>query len=343
MSSIFITLPDGSKQEVSAGSSPLDVARSISPRLAESAIAAKVNGELFDLTRPLEADATVEILTTRSSEALPIYRHSTAHLLAAAVLELFPETRLGIGPATDTGFYYDFQREQPFTPEDLEAIESRMWDLQKRDLPYERKLTPKSEGLKKYAAMGEELKCQLIDEKASDEFTEYTLGDKFIDFCRGPHVPSTGKIKAFKLLSIAGAYWKGDEKNAQMQRIYGTAFFVKKELDAYLAQIEEAKKRDHRKLGQELDLFSIQELAGPGLIFFHPKGGTVRRILEDWMRDQYVKRGYSLVYTPHIARSDLWKTSGHYNFYGENMFKRMELDDAEYQLKPMNCPFHILI
>ncbi len=328
---------------MSAGSRPLDVARSISPRLAEDAIAAKVNGELFDLTRPFETDATVEILTTRSPEALTVYRHSTAHLLAAAVLELFPDTKLGVGPATDTGFFYDFQREQGFTPEDLEAIEARMWDLQKRDLPYERKLTPKAEGLKKYAEMGENLKCELIDEKATDVFSEYTLGDKFIDFCRGPHVPSTAKIKAFKLLSIAGAYWKGDEKSAQMQRIYGTAFFSKKDLDAYLAQIEEAKKRDHRKLGQELDLFSIQELAGPGLIFFHPKGGTIRRILEDWMRDQYVKRGYSLVYTPHVARSDLWKTSGHYNFYAENMFKRMELDDAEYQLKPMNCPFHILI
>jgi threonyl-tRNA synthetase len=311
--------------------------------LADDAIAAKVNGELFDLTRSLETDSNLEILTTRNPEALTVYRHSTAHLLAAAVLELFPDTRLGVGPATDTGFFYDFQRDQAFTPEDLEAIEARMWDLQKRDLAYERKLTPKGEGLKKYAEMGEQLKCELIDEKASDVFTEYTLGDKFIDFCRGPHVPSTARIKAFKLLSIAGAYWKGDEKSAQMQRIYGTAFFSKKELDAYLAQIEEAKKRDHRKLGQELDLFSIQELAGPGLIFFHPKGGTVRRILEDWMRDEYVKRGYSLVYTPHVARSDLWKTSGHYNFYGENMFKRMELDDAEYQLKPMNCPFHILI
>jgi threonyl-tRNA synthetase len=174
-------------------------------------------------------------------------------------------------------------------------------------------------------------------------FSEYTLGPEFIDFCRGPHVPSTEKLKAFKLLSIAGAYWKGDEHNPQLQRIYGTAFFTKKELDEYLNRLEEAKKRDHRKLGQELDLFSIQELAGPGLIFFHPKGGTIRKLLEDWMRDQYVKRGYSLVYTPHVARSDLWKTSGHYNFYSENMFKRMELDDAEYQLKPMNCPFHILI
>jgi threonyl-tRNA synthetase len=328
---------------VSADSRPLDVARSISPRLADDAIAAKVNGELFDLTRPFDTDSTLEILTTRSPEALAVYRHSTAHLLAAAVLELFPDTKLGVGPATETGFFYDFQRDEAFTPEDLEAIEARMWDLQKRDLPYERKLTSKDEGLKKYAGMGEQLKCELIAEKADDVFTEYTIGAQFIDFCRGPHVPSTAKIKAFKLLSIAGAYWKGDEKSAQMQRIYGTAFFSKKDLDAYLAQIEEAKKRDHRKLGQELDLFSIQELAGPGLIFFHPKGGTIRRILEDWMRDQYVKRGYSLVYTPHVARSDLWKTSGHYNFYAENMFKRMELDDAEYQLKPMNCPFHILI
>jgi threonyl-tRNA synthetase len=191
--------------------------------------------------------------------------------------------------------------------------------------------------------MGEQMKCELIGEKAGAIFTEYTLGPHFIDFCRGPHVPSTGRIKAFKLLSIAGAYWKGDEKGAQMQRIYGTSFFSKKDLEEHLKRLEEAKKRDHRKLGQELDLFSIQDLAGPGLIFFHPKGGMVRKILEDWMRDQYLKRGYSLVYTPHIARADLWKTSGHYNFYAENMFTRIKLDDAEYQLKPMNCPFHILI
>jgi threonyl-tRNA synthetase len=343
MSSIAITLPDGSKKEAAEGARPIDIARSISPRLADDAIVARVNGALYDLTRPIESDATLEILTTRNPEALEVYRHSAAHLLAAAVLELYPETKLGIGPPTDTGFFYDFLREKPFTPEDLEAIEARMWEIQKRNIPYQRQMTPKAEGLKKYAAMGEDLKYQLIGEKADEIFSEYTLGEHFTDFCRGPHVPSTSKIKAFKLLSIAGAYWKGDEKNPQMQRIYGAAFFSKKDLDAYLTQVEEAKKRDHRKLGQELDLFSIQELAGPGLIFFHPKGGTVRRILEDWMRDQYVARGYSLVYTPHIARSDLWKTSGHYDFYAENMFKRMELDDAEYQLKPMNCPFHILI
>jgi threonyl-tRNA synthetase len=341
MSSLNITLPDGSQQTVPPDSRPIDVANSISPRLAADAIVARVNGELFDLTRPLESDAQVQILTTKNPEALQVYRHSTAHLLAAAVLELFPETKLGIGPPTDTGFYYDFQRETKFTPEDLEKIEARMRELQAKNLPFERKLTPKQEGLEKYR--DDWMKRELIEERAGDIFTEYTLGPNFIDFCRGPHVPSTEKLKTFKLLSISGAYWKGDEKNPQLQRIYGTAFFTKKELDEYLHRLEEAKKRDHRKLGQELDLFSIQELAGPGLIFFHPKGGVIRKIIEDWMRDQYMKRGYSLVYTPHIARSDLWKTSGHYNFYSENMFKRMELDDAEYQLKPMNCPFHILI
>ena len=341
MSSFTVTLPDGSQQSVPAGTRPIDVAKSISPRLANDAIVARVNGDLFDLTRPFEADSQLEILTPKNPESLQVYRHSTAHLLAAAVLELFPETQLGIGPPTDTGFYYDFERAEKFTPEDLEKIEARMAEIQARHLPFDRELTPKSVGLEKYQK--DWMKHQLIEERAGDIFTEYTLGPNFIDFCRGPHVPSTEKLKAFKLLSIAGAYWKGDEKNPQLQRIYGTAFFTKKELDEYLNRLEEAKKRDHRKLGQELDLFSIQDLAGPGLIFFHPKGGAVRRVIEDWMREEYVKRGYSLVYTPHIARLDLWKVSGHANFYADNMFKPMELDDAEYQLKPMNCPFHILI
>ncbi len=339
--SLTITLPDGSNKTVPAGSSPMDIAKSIGQRLADDAVVARVNGQLYDLTRPFESDANVEILTSRNPEALEVYRHSTAHLLAAAVLELFPETKLGIGPPTESGFYYDFQRETPFTPEDLEKIEARMLELQARDLPYERKLTPKPEGLRKYA--DDWMKSQLIQEKADEIFSEYTLGPNFIDFCRGPHVPATSRIKAFKLLSVAGAYWKGDEHNPKLQRIYGTAFFNKKDLDAYLARLEEAKKRDHRKLGQELDLFSIQELAGPGLIFFHPKGGAVRKIIEDWMRDQYLARGYALVYTPHVMRRDLWKVSGHANFYSDNMFKPMELDDAEYQLKPMNCPGHILI
>jgi len=340
-SSIQVTLPDGSIQQVGAGTPPLDVARSISPRLADDAIVARVNGDLWDLTRGLDSDAKLEILTTRNPEALEVYRHSTAHLLAAAVLELYPETKLGIGPPIETGFYYDFQRDEPFSPEDLEKIEKRMWEIQARDLPYERKYTPKPEGLKLYA--DQPMKCELITERAGDIFSEYTLGPNFIDFCRGPHIPSTKKIKAFKLLSVAGAYWKGDEHNQRLQRIYGTAFFNKKDLEEYLNKLEEAKKRDHRKLGQELDLFSIQDLAGPGLIFFHPKGGIVRKLIEDWMRDQYLKRGYALVYTPHVMRAHLWETSGHLKNYGENMFAGMELDDAEYRLKPMNCPGHILI
>jgi threonyl-tRNA synthetase len=341
MSSIVITLPDGSQKPVEAGTRPIDVAQSISPRLADAAIVAKVNGELVDLNRPIDHDASLQILTAKDPESLVVYRHSTAHLLAAAVLELYPETKLGIGPPIENGFYYDFDRAVPFTPEDLEKIEKKMWEIQARHLPYERIYTRKEDGLKKYADAW--MKCELIDERADAVFSEYTLGPHFIDFCRGPHLPDTSKIKAFKLLSIAGAYWKGSEHNKQLQRIYGTAFFSAKELEGHLKQIEEAKKRDHRKLGKDLDLFSIQELAGPGLIFFHPKGGIIRKQLEDWMRDQYLKRGYSLVYTPHVARFDLWKTSGHAGFYAANMFTRMELDDAEYQLKPMNCPFHILI
>jgi threonyl-tRNA synthetase len=339
--SLTITLPDGSQKSVPEGSSPLDIAKSIGPRLADDAVVARVDGQLWDLTRPFENNAQLEILTSKSPEALQVYRHSTAHLLAAAVLELFPETKLGIGPPTDTGFYYDFQRETPFTPDDLEEIEARMQELQAKGLTFERVMTPKEVGLAKYK--DDWMKHELIEERAGEVFSEYTLGPHFIDFCRGPHVPSTSRLKAFKLLSVAGAYWKGDEHKPRLQRIYGTAFFNKKDQDAYLQRLEEAKKRDHRKLGQELDLFSIQELAGPGLIFWHPKGGRIRKIIEDWMRDQYLARGYSLVYTPHVMRRDLWKISGHANFYSDNMFKPMELDDAEYQLKPMNCPGHILI
>jgi threonyl-tRNA synthetase len=342
MPDLQITLPDGSTKQMPVGATPLDVANSISPRLADAAIVARVDGDLWDLTRPLDKDVRLQLLTNKDADALEVYRHSTAHLLAAAVLELFPGTQLGIGPPIENGFYYDFYRpEGPFTAEDLEKIEARMWEIQARNLPYERQYMEKQAGLEKYKH--EPLKVELISERAGDVFSEYTLGPHFIDFCRGPHVPSTSKIKAFKLLNLAGAYWKGDEKRQQMQRIYGTAWFTKKEQDEYLARLEEAKKRDHRKLGKELDLISIQELAGPGLVFFHPKGGIVRKLMEDWMREQYLKRGYSLVYTPHVMRTDLWKVSGHTNFYAENMFVPMELDDAEYRLKPMNCPGHILI
>ena len=343
MSEIQVTLPDGSSKAYPAGTTPLGVAQSISKRLAEDAIVARVNGDLWDLTRPLEGDVALQILTTKDPASLEVYRHSTAHLLAAAVLELYPETKLGIGPPIENGFYYDFDRPTTFTPEDLEKLEKKMAELAAQDLPFERKLMAKEEGLTKYRGMNEPMKVELIEERAGDVFSEYTLGPHFIDFCRGPHVPSSKRLKAFKLMTVAGAYWKGDAKNKQLQRIYGTAWFSDKELKEYLDRLEEAKKRDHRKLGTELGYLSIQELAGPGLIFWHEKGGLVRKEMEDWMREQYLKRGYSLVFTPHIMRKKLFEVSGHEEHYSENMFDSMELDDGDYRAKPMNCPGHILI
>jgi threonyl-tRNA synthetase len=347
---IKVGFPDGSVQEVAKGTTPLAIAQSISPRLAGAALVARAgslagsDGDLIDLSRPLENDTGLRILTDKDPEALPVYRHSSAHLMAAAVLELFPETKLGHGPATQDGFFYDFHREEPFTPEDLERIEARMQEIVGRDEPYALEFLPREESLKKFGEEGDFMKCHFIQQftKPGERVSIYKTG-KFIDFCRGPHIPSTGRIKAFKLLNVAGAYWLGDEKNPQLQRIYGTAFFSKKELDEYLHKIEEAKKRDHRTLGKQLDLFSIQELAGPGLIFWHPKGGLMRKLMEDWMREEYLRRGYALVYTPHVARRQLWQTSGHDGYYAQNMFDVMELDDAEYRMKPMNCPFHILI
>jgi len=342
--SIHVKLPDGSVTEVPKGTTALDVAKSISPRLADAALAAKANGDLIDLTRPLEKDTDLRILTDRDPETLEVYRHSSAHLLAAAVLELFPETKLGHGPPTDSGFFYDFYRPTPFTPDDLEKIEKKMHELVQQNIPYAREFLPRDQGLAEFKKEGDFMKCHFIEQftKPDEKISIYRTG-KFTDFCRGPHIPSTGKIKAFKLLNIAGAYWLGDEKNPQLQRIYGTSFFSKKDLDEFLHKQEEAKKRDHRVLGKQLDLFSIQELAGPGLIFWHPKGGIIRKEMEDWMRSEYLKRGYSLVYTPHVARRQLWQTSGHEGYYAQNMFDVMELDDAEYRMKPMTCPFHILI
>jgi threonyl-tRNA synthetase len=342
--SIHIKLPDGSVKEVPKGTTALDIAKSISPRLAEVAVVAKTNGDLIDLAKPLEKDTDLKLLTEKDPEALEVYRHSSAHLLAAAVLELFPETKLGHGPPTESGFFYDFYRPTPFTPEDLQKLEKKMQELVQQNIPYAREFLPRAEGLAEFKKDGDFMKCHFIEQftKPDEKISIYRTG-KFTDFCRGPHIPSTGRIKAFKLLNIAGAYWLGDEKNPQLQRIYGTAFFSKKDLDNYLNQIEEAKKRDHRVLGQQLDLFSIQELAGPGLIFWHPKGGIIRKEMEDWMRAEYLARGYSLVYTPHVARRQLFFTSGHEGYYAQNMFDAMELDDAEYRLKPMNCPGHILI
>jgi len=341
MSQIEVTLPDGSKHAVAPGIRPIDIAQSISPRLADAAIVAKVDGELYDLTRPLEKSASLEILTNKDPEALRVYRHSTAHLLAAAVLELYPETQLGIGPPIESGFYYDFDRATAFTPEDLEKIEKRMWEIQQRNLPYERIYTRKDEGLKKYRDAW--MKCELIDERAGDVFTEYTLGPHFIDFCLGPHVPNTSKIKAFKLLSIAGAYWRGDEHNKQLQRIYGTAFFTKKDLEDYLNRLEEAKRRDHRRLGRELELFTVNESVGAGLPLWLPRGATIRRLLEDYILERERATGYQHVYTPDLAKVELYQRSGHWEHYHQDMFPTMDLETEKMVLRPMNCPHHILV
>jgi len=341
MSQIEVTLPDGSKHAVAPGIRPIDIAQSISPRLADAAIVAKVDGELYDLTRPLEKSASLEILTNKDPEALRVYRHSTAHLLAAAVLELYPETQLGIGPPIESGFYYDFDRATAFTPEDLEKIEKRMWEIQQRNLPYERIYTRKDDGLKKYRDAW--MKCELIDERAGDVFTEYTLGPHFIDFCLGPHVPNTSKIKAFKLLSIAGAYWRGDEHNKQLQRIYGTAFFTKKDLEDYLNRLEEAKRRDHRRLGRELELFTVNESVGAGLPLWLPRGATIRRLLEDYILERERATGYQHVYTPDLAKVELYQRSGHWEHYHQDMFPTMNLETEKMVLRPMNCPHHILV
>jgi threonyl-tRNA synthetase len=343
MVTIKITLPEGQVEKVPKGTTPLEVLKRLNSRLAEQAIVARANGDLIDLTQPLERDTQLAFLTTDDPDGMFVFRHSSAHLLAAAVLELYPEVKLGVGPPTDNGFFYEFYREQPFTPEDLEKIEKKMAELRDQNLPYERKMMPREEGLKFYEQQHQDFKCELVREKTEGpECSVYVTG-KFVDFCRGPHIPSSGRIRAFKLLNVAGAYWKGVEGNPQMQRIYGTSFPSQAELDDFLHKLEEAKRRDHRKLGPELELFSIQEEGGAGLIFWHPKGGMVRTIMEDWLRAEYLRRGYQLVYTPHVMRLDLWKTSGHLNWYKESMFPSMDVENAPYQLKPMNCPGHILI
>ena len=358
-------------REVSRGTTAYDVATSISPRLAAAVVVARIRpltsvatgateteetseaamyggaegGErLVDLAAPLMEDVALELLKESDEAALKVVRHSAAHVMATAILELFPETKLGHGPATDSGFFYDVYRETPFSDEDLAAIETRMVEVVGRDEKFMREEESREMGLKDYAEQGEFMKVHFIEKftKPGDEISLYRNG-KFVDFCRGPHVPSTGRVKAFKVTSVAGAYWLGDEKNQQLQRIYGTAFFNSKDLDAHFKRLEEIKARDHRVLGKQLDLFSIQEVAGSGLIFWHPKGGLIRKEMEDWMREECIRRGYDMVYTPHIMRRDLWKISGHEGFYSQNMYPPMELDDAEYRLKPMNCPGHILI
>jgi threonyl-tRNA synthetase len=369
---IAVHLPDGSIREVPAGTTPLDIANSISPRLAAASVVARLSpvtaetkatatagGEseaamyaaedasatrLVDLSTPLNADTKLELVKENDPEALKVVRHSAAHVLATAVLELFPETKLGHGPATDAGFFYDFYREKPFTPDDLAAIEKKMAEVVARDEKFVREYEPREEALAEFERDGDFMKTHFVTRftEPGSQVSFYRNG-KFVDFCRGPHVPSTGRVKAVKVTTLAGAYWLGDEKNPQLQRIYGTAFFSQKDMDAHFARLEEAAKRDHRVLGKQLDLFSIQELAGAGLIFWHPKGALIRKVMEDWMRDECLRRGYSMVFTPHVMRRELWKVSGHEGFYSGNMYTPMELDDAEYRLKPMNCPGHILI
>jgi threonyl-tRNA synthetase len=343
MDTIRVTIEGGSSGEVPKGTSVGEAAARIAPELAREALIARSNGDLIDLNRPLESDARIALLTARDPEVLPIFRHSAAHLMAAAVMELFPDVKLGVGPPIDSGFFYEFQRETPFTPADLEQIEAKMRELSQADLPNLRRLVPKEEALRLYRESGQPFKCELVEEKAREPIVSLYSTGKFVDFCRGPHVPSTGRIRAFKVMSVAGAYWKGEESQPQMQRVYAACFPTQAELDEYLHLLEEAKRRDHRKVGPELGLFTIEEDAGPGLIFWHPKGGLVRKVMEDWLRDELLRRGYDLVFTPHVMRLHLWETSGHANFYRENMFTPMEVEDAPYQLKPMNCPGHILI
>jgi threonyl-tRNA synthetase len=343
MDNIQITLPDGATREVPKGTTAGEIARQISPRLAKEALVARTNGDLTDLSRPLNHDTKLAILTAKDPDAVQVFRHSAAHLLAAAVMELYPNVKLGIGPPIENGFFYEFVRQEPFTPDDLSKIEAKMHELAAKDVPNERKLIPKPEAVELYRKSNQEFKCELVEEKATDPLVSFYTTGKFIDFCRGPHIPSTGRIKAFKLMNVAGAYWKGQEGNPQMQRIYGACFVEQKELDEYLHKLEEAKRRDHRKIGQELDLFSIEEDAGPGLIFWHPKGGIIRRVMEDWLRDALTRHGYDLVFTPHVMHRHLWEISGHTGFYKDSMFGPLEVEKDEYQLKPMNCPGHILI
>lgn len=308
---------------------------------AQEPLLAKIDGEIKDLDILLNHDMEIKLVFSDSDEALSILQHSASHLLAQAVLELFPETKIGIGPAIENGFYYDFLRDEPFSSEDLGAIENKMRELAQKDIPIKKAILPKEDASRLFKDMGQELKVELIQEKGEREVTAYKQGN-FIDFCLGPHLPSTKYIEHFKLLSVAGAYWKGDEKGKQLQRIYGIAFFKKQQLENYLELIKEAKKRDHRKLGIELDLFSFNEDLGGGFVLWHPKGATIRYLIESYWHEEHVKDGYEFLYTPHLAKLDVWKKSGHTEFY-DAMYPPLQTEGVDYELKPMNCPFHIMV
>src|SRR5712675_2303681 len=351
MSEINVQLKDGAPVQVPGSTTVADALKKLDRDLAKQALAARVNGREVDLAATLESQTNgdaikIEPVLPQTLEGLDVLRHSTAHLLAAAVLDLFPGTKLGIGPALledpPYGLFYDVITPRPLTEADLPVIEKRMREIAKRNLHYRRDDINKAEALRLFQERDEPLKCQLIDEKGGETVSVYYIdGSPFIDFCLGPHVPNTNKLRAFKLLSLAGAYWKGDATQPQMQRVYGTAFFSQEELDAWIKQREEAEKRDHRRLGRELDLFSIQEQYGQGLVLWHPKGGMIRKQMEDYLREQLEQRGYGLVFTPHIAKRELWQVSGHEETYADVMFSPIELEETQFRLKPMNCPFHI--
>jgi threonyl-tRNA synthetase len=338
-----VTLKDGKSFDVPPGHTVAEALATGGIALGSDVLAATVNGKVADLSAELTADATLEPLRFDSAEGREVYRHSSTHIMAQAVKELFPAAQLTIGPALEDSFYYDFAYDRPFTPEDLEAIEERARQIATRKLPVTRRELTKQDAVELFKARGERYKVELIEGFPDGEpISVYAQGD-FVDLCRGPHLPSTGHVGAFKLLTTAGAYWRGDERNPMLQRIYGTSFPTQAELDAHLARLEEIKRRDHRKVGKELDLISVQDEIGPGLVLWHPKGAAIRLLIENFWREQHLKDGYELVYSPHVARLDLWKTSGHVDYYRDNMFAPMKLEGSEYQLKPMNCPYHIMI
>lgn len=338
---VVITLPDGSKREYPQPLTVADVAASIGAGLAKAALAGRVDGQLVDTSCLITQDAQLAIVTEKDADGLEVIRHSTAHLLAYAVKDLFPEAQVTIGPVIDNGFYYDFAYTRPFTPEDLAAIEKRMAELAKKDFPVTREVVPRDQAVEFFTSLGEHYKAELIAAIPQDEDVSlYREGD-FVDLCRGPHVPSTGKLKVFKLMKVAGAYWRGDSKNAMLQRIYGTAWAKKEDLEAYLHMLEEAEKRDHRKLGRQLDLFHLQEEA-PGMVFWHPHGWTVWQEIEQYMRQVYRDNGYQEVRCPQILERTLWEKSGHWEHYHEHMFTT-ESEKRDYAVKPMNCPGHVQI
>ncbi len=346
MSTIRITLPDGSVRDLPAGTTGRQLAEQIGPGLARAALAARVDGEVRDLDRPLTRDAPVAILTERDPDALAVLRHSAAHVLATAVRELFPGAGIGFGPPIEDGFYYDFDVPRPFTPEDLSTIEARMRDVAARDYPFVREELSREEANRRFA--DDPLKLERIEELRDDEIISAYTDGPFVDLCRGPHVPSTGRLKHFRLLSTAGAYWRGDERRQMLQRIYGTAWFRKEDLEAHLQRLEEARKRDHRVLGRQLDLYSIQEMVGPGLVFWHPRGALIKWLLTRAVEDDNLAHGYDLVSTPNITREELFRVSGHLPLYAENQYPAMgggagEGEDVRYRVKPMNCPMHCLV